>query len=254
MKIIKNLAKKLLSGSRYQQQIALASVSTPHALKRIAERELTIKTVLDVGASNGSWSLAASAVWPKARYHLIEANPFWLKDLESLSARTASISYVHAAASDAPGKVYFDGSDPTSGIAMKVDSDQNDQAAAENLTGTTPGIREVAAVSLDSEVKRLGLEGPFLIKLDTHGYEVPILEGASQVLKETNLAVIETYNFQLQPESLKFYEMCQYMDALGFAPVDISEPLWRKKDQSFWQIDFFFVRKDRPEFKSSAYE
>ena len=41
------------------------------------------------------------------------------------------------------------------------------------------------------------LPGPHLIKLDTHGYEVPILCGATETLRNTNLLVIETYNFRL---------------------------------------------------------
>ena len=62
------------------------------------------------------------------------------------------------------------------------------------------------------------LRPPFLIKLDTHGFEVPILKGAQETLQQTNLLVIETYNFQLQPTSLRFHEMCSYMEFGGFPP------------------------------------
>ena len=91
------------------------------------------------------------------------------------------------------------------------------------------------------------------MKLDTHGFEVPILNGARQVLAGANLVVIETYNFRLETDSLKFWEMCRFMDELGFGVIDISEPLWRPKDDAFWQIDLLFIPKTRPEFSYNRY-
>jgi len=35
--------------------------------------------------------------------------------------------------------------------------------------------------------------------------------------------------------------------------IDICEPLHRKYDDSFWQMDLFFVREDRKEFHHNAY-
>ena len=55
------------------------------------------------------------------------------------------------------------------------------------------------------------LPGPYLIKLDTHGYEVPILCGATETLRNTNLLVIETYNFRLIGNNLLFHEIIAYM-------------------------------------------
>jgi hypothetical protein len=61
-----------------------------------------------------------------------------------------------------------------------------------------------------------GLPGPYMIKLDTHGYEVPIRLGAKETLRNANLAVIETYNFRIQGSSLLFHEMVAHMrDAAG---------------------------------------
>ena len=92
-----------------------------------------------------------------------------------------------------------------------------------------------------------------MIKLDTHGYEVPILLGAKETLRKANLVVIETYNFRMQEGVLLFHEMVAYMRDLGFGVIDMSEPLWRELDHALWQIDLFFVPLDRPEFRTTAY-
>lgn len=240
-KIYSRIVHHVIQNLGYAEKFAYVSMRTPVALKRIAARGIAINTVLDVGASNGSWSLEASPCWPEAHYHLIEANAQHKPALDAVCAATPGFSYVLAAASDEPGTVFFDGSNAFGGLAMKSESQSR------------PGARGVPAVTLDGEVKSRGLAGPYLVKLDTHGFEVPILNGAKEVLAEANLVVIETYNFQLETNSLKFWQMCQFMDDLGFAVIDISEPLWRVKDKAFWQIDLLFIPKSRPEFSSNQY-
>ena len=98
-----------------------------------------------------------------------------------------------------------------------------------------------------------GLPGPYMIKLDTHGYEVPILLGAKETLRKANLVVIETYNFRIQGSSLLFHEMVAYMRERGFGLIDMSEPLWREFDRALWQIDLFFLPLDRPEFRVNSF-
>lgn len=109
-------------------------------------------------------------------------------------------------------------------------------------------------VSVDSEVEKRNLKPPYLLKLDTHGFEVPILEGARKTLASASLVIIEAYNYQLNPDSLKFYELCDYMDKLGFGVVEIADPLLRKYDHSFWQMDIFFIPKASPSFSYNSYE
>ena len=112
---------------------------------------------------------------------------------------------------------------------------------------------KVPVITIDFLVKQKCLTPPYLLKLDTHGYEIPILEHSKETLKNTNLIVIEAYNFKLTHNSLKFYEMCIYMEQHGFSCIDISEPLFRPKDKALWQIDLFFIPSTRPEFKDNNY-
>jgi hypothetical protein len=122
-----------------------------------------------------------------------------------------------------------------------------------SYTQTTLAKTVTPLITLNHEVRTRKLPGPYLIKLDTHGFEVPILEGASDILHETNLAIIEAYNFKLCEGALKFQELIEYMHKKGFGVIDISEPLWREKDLAFWQFDLFFVPLSRPEFSSNTY-
>ena len=39
----------------------------------------------------------------------------------------------------------------------------------------------------------------------------------------------------------------------GFRVIDIAEPLYRPFDKALWQLDLFFFRADRDEFKTLRY-
>ncbi len=207
-------------------------------LRRTLKRGLEINTVIDIGASNGEWTKKVRTQLPDAYYLLIEANGVHQTALDLYIAISPKINYELVAASDSNGKIYFDSHDPFGGIA-----DHNYRE----------GFIELPTRTVDSLVQEHQLKPPYLLKLDTHGFEVPIFEGASDILDKTNLIVVEVYNFYIEAESLLFYELCDYLRQKGFRVIDICEPLHRKYDDSFWQMDLFFVREDRKEFYHNAY-
>ena len=54
------------------------------ALKRAAKRGVGINTIIDVGASNGSWSQLCMQSFPNTDYFLIEAQEPHRKDIDEL--------------------------------------------------------------------------------------------------------------------------------------------------------------------------
>lgn len=206
------------------------------AMKRIAQRGLQVSTVIDVGASDGRWSAQVMGYVPDAAYVLVEANQNHRPALASFCVSHPRTRFVMAAASDRSGTIRFDASDLFGG-----------KAAPEPESSA----QEVEAVRLDDIVTPE--DGPFLVKLDTHGHELPILEGAERCLGNAALVVIETYGFRIAPEAMLFHEMVAHMREKGFGVVDMSDPLWRPKDGCLWQMDLYFQPLTRPEFNSATY-
>ncbi|MCW5519190.1 FkbM family methyltransferase [Aureitalea sp. L0-47] len=243
--MIKKTINKILGSMGYKLVKSLAEAPRNHftidrALGRARNRNLKINTVIDVGASDGRWAENCMKFFPEASYLLVEAQPAHEEVLNKFITTKTKAEYVLAAAGPSDGEVYFDDSQLFGGIASKEK--------------TSDTMKALPQISLDKEVERRNLNGPFLLKLDTHGFEVPILRGASDVLKETELLIIETYNFKLTDESLRFWEMCTYLDSLGFAVIDQADLMLRKKDHSFWQMDIFFIPKDNVIFEYNKYE
>ena len=90
------------------------------ALRRLANRKIGLGSVIDVGASNGSWSQALLPYYPKARYLCVEAQRVHEPALRSFVAQHANVEYVLAAAGDRIGQIFFDAGDPVGGTASET--------------------------------------------------------------------------------------------------------------------------------------
>lgn len=206
-------------------------------LERVKHLAMTFNTVVDVGAATGSWTLLASPKWPQASFLLFEPLTERKDELEALVKDRPDFYFVPYAAGRSDGNIEFSISDDLdgSGVASAIHSQQH--------------IRSVNVTSISNQVKKLKLEGPYLIKLDTHGFEIPIVEGCLPILDQISLFIIECYGFQIADNSLLFWEMCQYMEGLGFRLYDIVDVMNRSTDGAFWQCDAFFIKNDNSIFQ-----
>ena len=201
---------------------------------------IDVRTVLDVGASDGSWSKGCMrAGLSDANYVLFEPNPAHREKLFQFSSSHKLASTCFAAVSDQIGTASFQFTvdDPLAGALS--DSDE----------AGTP----VQCTTIDTEVSVRKCPGPYLLKLDTHGFEREILQGSQEVLRDTSVIVIEAYAFRLREKSLLFWELCELLQTSGFRCIDIVDPLWRRYDGAFWQADLVFIRSDWPGFEYRQY-
>lgn len=240
--MLKERLKKTLGklGYRLQKGDPAMDLTMSAALERCRRRGTKVGTVVDVGASDGSWTRECLKYFPDANYLLIEAQQPHQPALESFVAGKPKVKYIIAAAGRKDGKIFFDNTALFGGLASETP-----------LEGQ---YIEVPVVSIDEELKRRGLPGPYLIKLDTHGFEVPILEGATASLKSSSLVIIETYNFILAKDSLRFFEMGQFMKERGFLTIEMVDFILRSRDKSIWQMDTFYIPANSTEFNYNTFD
>lgn len=230
-----------VAADRYGIEIGRArnSETMRGALRRLAER-FTPATVIDVGASDGRWSELAREFFPDSAYLLLEAQASVHSESQARRVGQWPKAYpVWAAAGPGPGTVHFDSTDPFGGAAAEYAFSQGDKV--------------VRMTSVDVEVESRQLPGPYLIKLDTHGFERQILDGAARTLPRAKAVIIEAYNFELRPGELRFHELCDYMAGLGYRPVDLVDVLRRPSDALLWQFDLVFARAEDAVFDVDSY-
>ncbi len=208
-------------------------------LRWLSDNKILIKTVLDVGASNGCWSNACMNFFPEATYVLYEPQPVHRNALDSfVMSCEQTVIPVKKAVGASEGQTLFDASDPFGGVLA---------------TKKTDSTIKVGLTTIDASISQLQLEGPYLLKLDTHGFEKSILDGASKTLDKTEILVIEAYNYRITDEALLFWELCAYLSDRGFRPIDLVDILHRQYDDSLWQMDLFFIRSTWEGFNYISY-
>jgi len=219
----------------------LSGFSMDEALRRLSSFIGASGTIIDVGASDGHWTRMALKHYPKRKYFLIDARAEHESALQALS-QEKGIRYEIAAAGDTIGQINFHVTeDLFGGVASHEQFVQGEN-------------RTVPVVTLDECIRKYHLQSPYIIKLDTHGFEIPILEGAGYALQHADALVIEVYNFNICKGSLKFPDLCRYLEGKGFMTIGLADPMNRKYDDAFWQMDLLFVRKNNKAFDYNNYQ
>ena len=209
------------------------------ALRRLQGHNIEVASLIDVGASNGFWSKAFARYLPGRHHLLIDANAFHLEELKKVCRENPKWQFALTAVGGTIGELYFDASDPLGGFLSE--------------TPWTKDYLPCPVTTIDHLVEQYPLPGPFMIKLDTHGVELPILAGAAKTLQETSVIVIEAYNFTFGQPAVPFWDLCRHMLEIGFRPLDVFDLLYREVDNAFWQFDLLFVRSDLALFQDSRY-
>jgi FkbM family methyltransferase len=217
----------------------LQNPTLDRALQRLQAHKIKISTLIDVGASNGFWSKAFARHFPDRHHLLVDANEVHLPELTKACAENRRWHYALTAVGGETGELFFDGSDPLGGHL--------------STSAWKTEYRPCPVTTIDDLLKKQPLPGPYMIKLDTHGVEIPILAGSTETLKQTNVIVVEAYNFTFGEPAVPFWDLCHHLFELGFRPLDVFDLLYREIDGAFFQFDLLFVRSDLPLFKEMRF-
>lgn len=235
---MRGIASYVLSRLRpkpsHPQDLLSAGGTTHDALARLVRHGFEVQSIIDLGASDGKWSRMASPYFPDAR----------ILGIEPLAEREADLAHMQSL-------------NPAFSFRICAAGNQDHGAAMLNVTpeldgsyiGSGAGARQVPLRTVDSLVSELGLAGPFLMKFDTHGYELQILEGASRTLQDTPVIIMEMLNFG----GLRFPELLAHLDMLGYRPLDAVDLVRTPTKQVLWQFDFVLIRSDHPLLSEASF-
>ncbi len=221
-------------------QIYKSGIDMESVIKQMSAQASGIETVIDIGASNGRWSKMVMNYLKNSRFVAIDPLIEREAQLKKMKAAHEQFDYILC-------------------VAGEKENDTVSLTVGDDLDGSTVGgsngaIRTVPSHSIDAIVRMKNLQGPFLIKFDTHGFEVPILRGAGETLKKTDYIVMEVYNYRHTEGTLLFYEMCAYLEKLGFRCFNMADPTLRPLDKTLWQMDLFFAKANNPVFAKNYYQ
>lgn len=149
--------------------------------------------IFDVGANHGDFALAASVCYPRARVFLFEPLPVLRPVLESQTVRNGgrwSFHPIALGASEGRLPLYVDPANDTIGSLAGFSESYNrmhNQSAGQRITAMV----EVPIESLDHFCHRERIKHINLLKIDVEGFEFAVLDGASEMLRNTSAIIIE---------------------------------------------------------------
>jgi FkbM family methyltransferase len=200
-------------------------------------RQCAPVAVLDIGAHQGQFALAARAVWPAAQIHSFEPQS------------SPAAKYLQVLGDDAQTTLHPYAIAPTSGKAEIHVSARNDSSSllpiAKLQNELFPGTAEVATQTiamrpLEKVLAVKDLPQPLFIKIDVQGYEAQVLQGLGSALKKAKWLYIEMSFQELYEGQALVSEILPGLFAQGFTLQGVYNISYGP-DGAAVQADFLFT-------------
>lgn len=207
------------------------------AYRRLQERGFRPDYIIDVGAHEGRWTRAVRALFGDVPTLMVEPQA---ADQPALQAVFAELPHTHIAnhvlTNEAGKTVTFYQLDTgqagvsSSGSSLKPERSDVPRTELSLISETLDRVAEERA--------------NIFLKIDAQGAELDILRGGTATLARCALVQLEVAVMQYNEGAPTMLEILSFMDAHGFAPIDISG---RTRLQGHLvQIDMLFAPNDSP--------
>lgn len=227
---------------RTARQLVPANYNMQHGLPSMAWSVGNLKklgyhpsTIIDVGAYQGNWTKEMQPIFPEANFLLIEPQPERAAVLSVLAKQSPKVYFESALAGAT------DDAETAFNVLKTGSSVYAQRYKAEELT---PETITLPIRTLDTLVKKNALPGNYFIKLDVQGYEPEVLKGATEVLKDTEVVLLEACLLNYLDNAPLLPEVMAFMRERHFLPFDICE-LYRKNDDGVLAfLDMIFIKEN----------
>jgi FkbM family methyltransferase len=204
-----------------------------HLLKKLkSQYECDFDIILDVGAHVGEWTRDCLEIFPTSTYYLFEPTKY--NSLIELDLSTENVNVHYLILNEKEVEVDWYSKDCTGDSMFREKS--------HHYVGTEPCKKP--SYPLDDVLGQLELEetSRIFMKMDTQGSEIPILKGATRILKNVDFILMEVPFFGQYNEGVPtFNEHVQFMDSIDFIPFEMVQTHFFH--EFMIQMDIVFIRK-----------
>ena len=228
--IRKKIESRLFSGD-VKRMIAKGKIPDAQvSLLRLKDLGFNPEIIFDVGAYQGDFSRMCLDLWPTGKIVAFEALPEKI-DLLKNKFNGKNVKIVEGIVGD------------ESRDDVNYFADETSSSVLESQEFTPKKRLKQKMFTLDEYVNRNDLNAPDFLKIDTQGYEFPILKGFEKNLKSIKVILLELNFIEVYHQVKLAHEIIQYLAENGFVIYDICEIHRRPLDMALFQIDFIFIKQ-----------
>jgi FkbM family methyltransferase len=192
------------------------------------------RTVVDIGAYHGEWTLLARPIFPEASFLMLEAQSGQAIELETVKQTCpAKIDY----------RITLLGPENRESVTFYEYPAPTDSSALSHLRSNYTRKIDRRMQTLDAVLAETGTVKPDLIKIDVQGYEIEVLKGASDCLKSVQAILLEVSLVTLYQQNPLLYDVVNFMEGKDFVAYDVCGLMRRAGDAQLDQLDMIFIPK-----------
>lgn len=211
------------------------SFASHEIVSQLVQIDPLIKTIIDVGANKGQFTVAASNFYPEAMIYSFEP----LKSVYEILKKNVAgrnCKCFNFAVGDSSGEIeFYENQYSLASSVKKITKKQNELFPETNKTEKII----VPLNTLNEIIPSLHLVNKILLKLDVQGYEKEVINGALHCLDRISYLLIEMSFVRMYEEELLFEEMHSFLSDLGFNILSPLGVLYSNKNQIL-QIDMLY--------------
>lgn len=239
-----NIVNGLLTRLRIKQRLRRLKNTAARNLKsghidslevlELIRSECTVRTIYDVGANVGTWSILARAIFPEARIIAFEPMRSHISEFENETRKLGNIQLYKLGLANSNTQMnlqvtsFSDASSILHGTALLCETYQISPA----------GVEEIHVARLDDLVEKERIAIPDLIKLDIQGYELEALKGGIHTMQQTKYILMEVSFVEMYTGQPLFEEVILFMNAHKFTVKAFCENT--PTGRNLIQIDILF--------------
>ena len=194
---------------------------------------LDVKHIVDVGANHGTWTREALSYFPNASYTLVEPQKWLQPSFQDLLDNNPKLKFHAVGAGKENGSFQFT-------IVDRDDSCSFRHTPEEALKGGFKQI-EIPVVTLNELLKNTPI--PEIVKIDAEGLDIEVLDGASNLMGETEIFMVEAGVVNKQFDN-SFLEVINYMDKNGYRLFEITDLNRPFNPKVLWLVELAFIKKN----------
>lgn len=222
--------------STWDAFVSLGGMSQREIVNRLAwlkeHLNFNPRSAIDVGASNGLWTLPFLETFPETRMLMVDPLEEHKPKLEEITQKYPKVSYRQALLGDSDQTVSFYELGYKSSLFGNAKGDGFGQVHQQQMT------------TLDKIIEELSFPAPELVKLDVEGAELRVLKGALKALKSAEIVEMEVNMLPFKKDLPLLDDMVAFMAANGFRVFDCFGIFGRPLDGMPVQGECLFIRKD----------